>query len=174
MVPTHKLIMDARRQSKMSSGTLEEVSNARWNGKILVGYLFVLFQASKIVGCKLERQTDLIFDFYYGACNTYNQPEPKVLLCFDSTNSQQCHTWVKMSNLELYHLFSFLRFDGELYHSAGSSSYSHRRTMGMANYLGKALTTGCYGNSECYVKTELMDMNTLTWSSGPDYPFLSS
>ena len=55
-----------------------------------------------------------------------------------------------------------LRFDGEFYLSAGSSTYSHQRTMGMANYLGKALTTGCYDNSACYVKTELMDMNTLT------------
>ena len=41
----------------------------------------------------------------------------------------------------------------------------------MANYLGKALTTG--GESWPGVKTELMDMNTLTWSSGPDYPFTS-
>ena len=62
--------------------------------KILVGYLLILFQASKIVGCKLERQTDLIFDFYAGACNTFNQPEQKVLLCFDYTNTRQCHTLV--------------------------------------------------------------------------------
>ena len=67
-----------------------------------------------------------------------------------------------------------LRFDGEFYHSAGSSTYSHQRTTGMANYLGKALTTGCVDSSECYVKTELMDMSTLNWSSGPDYPFTSS
>ena len=71
-------------------------------------------------------------------------------------------------------LISLLRFDGEFYHSAGSSTYSHRNTMGMANYLGKALTTGCDDSSTCYVKTELMDMNTLSWSSGPDYPFTSS
>ena len=42
----------------------------------------------------------------------------------------------------------------------------------MGNYHGKALTTGCYGNQKCGVKTELMDMNTLTWSAGPDYPFI--
>ena len=43
----------------------------------------------------------------------------------------------------------------------------------MANYLGKALTTGCDADRDwgCGVKTELMDMNTLTWSAGPDYPF---
>ena len=65
-----------------------------------------------------------------------------------------------------------LSFDGESYHPAGSSAYSHQWTFGMANYLGKALTTGCWSGS-CAVKTELMDMNTLTWSSGPDYPFTS-
>ena len=40
----------------------------------------------------------------------------------------------------------------------------------MGNYMGKALTTGCYG-SGCEVKTELMDMTTLRWTDGPDYPF---
>ena len=82
-----------------------------------------------------------------------------------------------MSNLALFYLFSFLRFDGQSYYAASSSKYSHRRTLGMANYLSKALTTGCSDNSsvnDCAVKTELMDMNTLSWSSGPDYPFTSS
>ena len=68
----------------------------------------------------------------------------------------------------------FLSFDGETYQSAGSSFYSHAATYGMANYLGKALTTGCAGDSFCAKKTELMDMNTLTWSVGPDYPFTSA
>ena len=68
-------------------------------------------------------------------------------------------------------LNSFLSFDGQSYQSTGLSEYSHRFTGGMANYREKALTTGCYDSSECYVKTELMDMNTLTWSSGPDFPF---
>ena len=70
-----------------------------------------------------------------------------------------------------------IRFDGEFCHSADSSSYSHKNTFGMANYLGKALTTGCNNSAEhsgCGVKTELMDMNTLTWSSGPDFPFVRS
>ena len=73
-----------------------------------------------------------------------------------------------------FNVIAVFRFDGEFYHSAGSSTYSHAATMGMANYLGKALTTGCVDDSTCYIKTELMDMNTLTWSSGPDYPFTSS
>ena len=68
---------------------------------------------------------------------------------------------------------SNLRFDGEFFHSAGSSKYSHKYTLGLANYKGKALTSGCDEDSACYVKTELMDMNTLTWSDGPDYPFTS-
>ena len=66
----------------------------------------------------------------------------------------------------------FQSFDGQSYQSAGSSEYPHRYTYGMANYLGKALTTGCWSGS-CALKTELMDMTTLTWSSGPDYPFAS-
>ena len=65
-------------------------------------------------------------------------------------------------------------FNGEFFHTAGSSTYAHNDA-GIANYLGKALTTGCGGSGPaCYVKTELMDMNTLTWSSGPEYPFASS
>ena len=64
------------------------------------------------------------------------------------------------------------RFDGEFTQPAGSSKYSHKRTLGMGNYMGQALTTGCYYGS-CAVKTELMDMTTFTWSDGPDYPFHS-
>ena len=65
----------------------------------------------------------------------------------------------------------FLSFDGQSYQSAGSSVYSHSyTTTRLANYLGKALITGCGSRSSCGVKTELMDMETLTWSAGPDYP----
>ena len=70
----------------------------------------------------------------------------------------------------------FLSFDGEFYQYVASSEYSHIMAMGMANYLGKALITGCYeqGNdwlrSICGLKTEIMDMGTLTWSSAKDYP----
>ena len=69
------------------------------------------------------------------------------------------------------HIFS--SFDGNIYQSAGTSSYSHKVTYGMANYKGKALITGCENSSTCGVKTELMDINTLEWSDGPDYPFTS-
>ena len=66
-----------------------------------------------------------------------------------------------------------LSFDGNSYRRAGSSKYSHQYTEGMASYIGKALTTGCANKRDCYVKTELMDMSTLEWSDGPDYPFAS-
>ena len=69
-------------------------------------------------------------------------------------------------------LIHFLSFDGEFYQPFGSSTYSHTETWRIANYRCKALTTGCDDqNSDCDIKTELMDMNTLSWSSGPDYPF---
>ena len=68
-------------------------------------------------------------------------------------------------------------FDGDFYHSVESSKYSHQNVYGLANYKNKAFTTGCqYGTvnlpSEC-VKTELLNMETLQWSDGPDYPFTS-
>ena len=65
------------------------------------------------------------------------------------------------------------RFDGEFTQPAGSSKYSHKYTYGMGNYMEQALTTGSAHGSNRRVKTELMDMTTLTWSDGPDYPFHS-
>ena len=64
-------------------------------------------------------------------------------------------------------------FNGEFIRSAGSSRYSHQYTRGMGNYAGKALTTGCSYGTDCAVKTELMDLVTLQWTDGPDYPFAS-
>ena len=64
-----------------------------------------------------------------------------------------------------------LSFDGEEYDSIVLSKYSHIWTLGLANYRGKALTSGCNSFGECKFKTELLDMNTLRWSDGPDYPF---
>ena len=68
----------------------------------------------------------------------------------------------------------FFSFDGDVYHSAGTSSFSHYASDAMPNYKGNALITGCASPSNCNVKTELMDMDTLEWSDGPDYPFTSS
>ena len=65
------------------------------------------------------------------------------------------------------------RFDGEYFATVGSSKFSHRYTLGLGNYQGKALTTGCNDASSCYAKTELMNMETLEWSTGPDYALAS-
>ena len=67
-------------------------------------------------------------------------------------------------------------FDGDFYHSMESSKYSHVNTDGLANYKNQALTTGCSSGDNdvqitCAVKTELLNMETLQWSDGPDYPF---
>ena len=66
-------------------------------------------------------------------------------------------------------LFSF---DGEYYKSVESTKYRHDYTYGRGNYNGKALAVGCYSsNADCSFKAELLDMNTLEWSDGPDFPF---
>ena len=70
---------------------------------------------------------------------------------------------------------SISSFDGENYVEVEVSKYSHDRTFGLGNYRGKAFTTGCYGQT-CtrMVETELLDMTTMKWSDGPDYPFAPS
>ena len=63
------------------------------------------------------------------------------------------------------------RFNGQYFETAGSSKFGHGYTDGMGNYKNMALTTGCSDSTSCFVKTELMNMETLEWSNGPDYPF---
>ena len=80
------------------------------------------------------------------------------------------------SNVSLYkYEESILSFDGEVFNSIESTKYSHKSTHGLGNYKGTALTTGCLNNdnSDCWLKTELLDMTTMKWSEGPDYPFSS-
>ena len=69
--------------------------------------------------------------------------------------------------------FNFFSFDGENFHSTENSKYAHHGNENMlANYRDKALATGCHDeNGDCSFKTEIMDMTTLTWSDGPDYPY---
>ena len=72
-------------------------------------------------------------------------------------------------------IYSYLRYDGENLTPAGSSKFSHSGSMGLADYMGKALTTGCNESSKgCGIKTEIMDMTTLRWSDGPDYPYATT
>ena len=50
---------------------------------------------SIIKDCKMEVQyTDLDFDFYDGACNSFLDPTPRILLCFSSAKTEvgECHT----------------------------------------------------------------------------------
>ena len=56
-----------------------------------------------------------------------------------------------VDNIIEYRICMF-RFDGEYFQTAGSSKFGHRFTFGMGNYKNKALTTGCNGDSSCYVK----------------------
>ena len=71
-----------------------------------------------------------------------------------------------------------ISFDGQKYEPVKSSKFCHLQT-GIANYKNQALTTGCAeaetgcakDANECAVKTELFNMETLTWSDGPDFPF---
>lgn len=52
-----------------------------------------------------------------------------------------------------------LSFDGEVYKAVKEESkYSHNWTLGLANYRGQALTTGCNHFEDCSFKTELLDM----------------
>ena len=64
-----------------------------------------------------------------------------------------------------------LSFNRENYAAIEISKFSHRYTYGLGNYRDKAFTTGCRGSSSCKVATEMLDMTTLTWTDGPDYPF---
>ena len=66
-------------------------------------------------------------------------------------------------------------FDGENYVRVEDSKYSHAYTFGLGNYRGKGFTTGCYYyGCTSKVETELLDMTTLKWSDGTDYPFAPS
>ena len=45
-------------------------------------------------------------------------------------------------------------------------------TLGLGNYRGNALTTGCdHFGKNCFNKTEILDMTTLEWSDAPDFPY---
>ena len=90
--------MDVGQLSKMNFGTLVEILTNEGLKKVqrnTFEFKVNYFKASKIVGCKLELQALMNFDFYLGACNTFKQSGdsgPVVLLCFDRINRQECHT----------------------------------------------------------------------------------
>ena len=91
------------------------------------------------------------------------------------------HDWMRapsskhqIENLSKSVCYSFRSFDGTNFATINLSHYSHQHTLGLANYRGKALTTGCQEFDNCKIKTELLDMNTLQWQNGTDYPFTPS
>ena len=75
-----------------------------------------------------------------------------------------------MKSLFLKYFFSY---DGENYVKIDESKYSHKHTLGLGNLEGRAVTTGChsYNSAEFHVKTEILDMTTMTWSDRDDYPY---
>ena len=40
----------------------------------------------------IRQKIDLEFDFHQGSCNTFTDPIPQILLCFDTKHTQACHT----------------------------------------------------------------------------------
>ena len=49
-------------------------------------------KVSIIENCAMKRQSDLSFDFEYGSCNSFLEPKPQILLCFDIDDPQVCRT----------------------------------------------------------------------------------
>ena len=54
--------------------------------------------------------------------------------------------------------------------TAQSTTYQHDDILHLASYRGQPLTTGSSGHA----KTEIMNLATGKWTTGPDYPFHSS
>ena len=50
------------------------------------------FKVSKIENCQMTKIGDLPFEYNYGSCNTFLEPNPRVLLCFDRYDPKVCHT----------------------------------------------------------------------------------
>ena len=51
-------------------------------------------QISKIIGCRLERIGELPYDFYFGACGTFqfhDSNEQRVMLCFPARARDKCY-----------------------------------------------------------------------------------
>ena len=53
--------------------------------------------------------------------------------------------------------------------TAQSTTYQHESIFHLASYRGQPLTTGSSGHA----KTEIMNLATGKWTTGPDYPFHS-
>ena len=71
-----------------------------------MAYLFI--QVSKIVGCELKRIGDLNYEFYRGACGTYNFPQERVVLCFSESFRSKCERLVFMTKLGCISLYKVM------------------------------------------------------------------
>ena len=77
--------LDSSFCSKCRQSESLTVDSPRWTS-------FYYVKVSKIDGCQLVRQADMEFDFYIGSCQSFDQPAPKILLCFDLNHPSECHT----------------------------------------------------------------------------------
>ena len=53
-----------------------------------------IIKVSQIKNCQMTRIGDLPFDYFRGSCNTFLEPNPRVLLCFCSDDPKVCYTWL--------------------------------------------------------------------------------
>ena len=60
-----------------------------------------------------------------------------------------------------------LRFDGKTVLSSHWTTYDHDNIHHLASYHGEPLTVGGSGST----KLEILDIDCVKWSPGPDYPF---
>ena len=51
----------------------------------------MVIKISRIDGCNVKRIGTLEFDFYYGACSTYQFEMEKILFCFHAYAAKECH-----------------------------------------------------------------------------------
>ena len=79
--------------------------------------------------------------------------------------------------LQAYEKASYLTiiqsYDGSNFKKIEESKYSHERISGLSNYQGQAFITGCSTCCVCSLKTEILNLQTMTWSDADDYPYTS-
>ena len=102
-------------------------------------------------------------------------PIPYHKFYFASITSQTKNVTREFSFTNLKDFKIQISFDGTNFDANGSvqdAQYGHRQTA-LGNYNGKAFIVGCGGDPHwgCLVKTELLDLMSLTWSSAPDFPY---
>ena len=112
----------------------------------------ILYQISKIVGCELQRQGDLPFQFRQGSCGVYplNGVE-EILLCFSESDRKMCHSYTGT------------------FTSVASSNYGHYASY-LSTYQSKPLIIG----GAYHTKIEMLENGGTaqqSWNIMPDYPY---